>query len=70
MDQSFKKDKKDHAKPSGDRIEGDTIFLDVEGYFPKKLITIDRCQRKLKGYLVVKSPGGKLQLNKWETPIK
>lgn len=56
--------KVDHPKPSGDRIEGDTIFLDYEGDFPKKIIIIDRCQRKQKEYRLVKSMNGGFQLNK------
>ncbi|MGA2463714.1 MAG: hypothetical protein ABSH06_05100 [Thermodesulfobacteriota bacterium] len=47
-----------------DRIEGDTVFLDFEGCFPKKLILVDGCQRKQGEYRIVKSVSGRFQLNK------
>jgi len=51
-------------KPAIDRIEGDTIFLDFEGHFPKKLVIIDLCQKKQKEYRMVKTISGGFALNK------
>lgn len=51
-----------------DRIEGDTIFLDFDGYFPKKVIIIDHCQKKEKEYRIVKSVSGGFALNKYPRP--
>jgi hypothetical protein len=56
--------KKSDLKSPLDRIEGDVIFLDFEGSFPKKLIIVDRCQRKQGEYRIVKSVSGRFQLNK------
>ena len=45
-----------------DTIEGDTIFLNGQGFFPKKLVIIE--PKKRIEYRIVKSNRGKYQLNK------
>jgi hypothetical protein len=47
---------KKKAKPEGDRIEGSTIFLNAEGFFPKKVIIIDLFKNR--EYLIRKTPKG------------
>lgn len=48
----------------GDRIEGDTIYLNSRGSFPKRVIFVGVDQRELFEYRLVKSSRGRLLLNK------
>lgn len=46
-------------KPPSDRIEGNAIFLNGEGVYPKDVIIIDRFGR-IRKYLFKKTPRGYL----------
>jgi hypothetical protein len=52
-----------HLKPLGDRIEGDRIFLDSRGHFPKELIILLGPEKVLREYRIVKTRNGRFILN-------
>jgi hypothetical protein len=47
-----------------DRIEGDTIILDGQGSFPKKIIIIEPAKKEKKEYRMIKTHNGGYVLNK------
>ncbi len=49
------------SKPVGDRLEDDTIFLDGEGQFPKKVIIQE--SGKKREYRIIKTRNGGYLLN-------
>jgi hypothetical protein len=53
-----------NQKREKDRIEGDKIFLDSNGKFPKKIIIRDHNSRRIQNYRFLKTKSGKFQLVK------
>lgn len=49
---------------SKDRIEGDKIFLDINGQFPKRIIIEDHNSKRAQNYKIVKTRNDKFQLIK------
>ncbi len=49
---------------SKDRIEGNKIFLDVNGEFPKRVVIEDHISKRAQNYSLIKTKNDKFQLTK------